>query len=535
MTRSQTMSPGTTTSDQPSLREVARHVVLPSGIMSSGWRGVEARCAEFGDEFDEWQRGAGKAILAKRADGMYAATVGGVTISIPRQVVKTFLVGRIVFALCTLFPGMRVLWTAHHGATIDETFRKLKALALSPRVRRFMADDPTRDSHGEQEIRFANGSVIRFGARGQGFALGFDKVDIVVFDEAQRLIERALDDIVATTAQAQHPHGALVFYMGTPPRPTDPGEVFRARRAAALQVERERADGNDVEFDGLYIETSADPDCDPDDRAQWAKGNPSFRLGRTPLSSMLRLRAQLVSVAAWMREGLGVWDDEAEGRAISAAKWEKLSVDEKPAEGTRALGVAFSLDGLRLSLAGGVVPLEIVPRKHRPSCEDKTCEGCGPVAHVELLDAYEGSMELGLDPLAEWMAARWRDYARFVLSGRAGAAVLAEKLRKLRVPERRILVANTPTYLAACAGFLDEVNAGTVTHLRHEGQTALDMAVAVTDRRSRSRFDDAWSWWSADGSHVHVEAVSLALYGARKFRAPKKPDEGAEKRRGVIL
>ena len=84
--------------------------------MSTGWPAVEAKCAEFGDEFDAWQQGAGRLILAKREDGSYAATVGGITLAIPRQVAKTFLVGRIVFALCVLFPGLRVIWTAHRRA-----------------------------------------------------------------------------------------------------------------------------------------------------------------------------------------------------------------------------------------------------------------------------------------------------------------------------------------------------------------------------------------------------------------------------------
>src|ERR1019366_6544922 len=107
------------------LSDVARHVVIPEGIVSTGWPGVEAKCREWGDEFDCWQADAGRVILAKRADGLYAATVGGVTLSIARQVAKTFLVTRIIFALCVLFPGLKVLWTAHHTATLGNTFRSL--------------------------------------------------------------------------------------------------------------------------------------------------------------------------------------------------------------------------------------------------------------------------------------------------------------------------------------------------------------------------------------------------------------------------
>ena len=80
------------------LSEVARHVVIPSGIVTTGWPAVEARIRDFGDSFDEWQRGASALILGKRESGDYAATVGGVTLSIPRQVAKTYMISRLVFA-----------------------------------------------------------------------------------------------------------------------------------------------------------------------------------------------------------------------------------------------------------------------------------------------------------------------------------------------------------------------------------------------------------------------------------------------------
>lgn len=468
---------------------------------------------ELGIELDAWQEGLGRVMLAKRADGLYAAGIGGVVLSTCRQVGKTYTIGAIIFALCILHPDTTVLWTAHHSRTSDETYETLAELARLPRM---ALHARAIGGNGKQAIKFGNGSRILFGAREHGFGRGIPGVSVVVFDEAQILSQRALNAMLPATNTVRNP---LIIYTGTPPDPRDPSEVFRWRRRRALEFEA-LGEPSDV----LYVEIGADPDADLDDREQWAKGNPSYP-HRTPEEAFLRLRAQLGDDAAFRREGLGIWDeDEGALRAIPAAKWEPLAVKEKPADGTRALGVAFSLDGLRLSLAGATAP-DPVDGVHRPMCErGDDCAGCGPAAHVELIDAYEGSMELGLDPLADWMAERWREYARFVLAGRAGAAVLAEKLQRRRVPARRVLVVNTPVYLAACAGFADEVNAGTVTHLGSEGQAALDMAVASVERRSRSRFDDAWSWWSADGSHVHVEAVSLALYGARKFRLPRKND-----------
>lgn len=312
--------------------------------MSTGWPAVEAKCHEFGDTFDEWQRGAGRVILGKRADGIYAATVGGVTLSIPRQVAKTFLVGRIVFALCVLFPGLKVLWTAHRTRTATNTFQKLQGFAERKKVKPYISH--VRVANGEQEIGFTNGSVIMFGARETGFGRGFDEVDVEVFDEAQILTERALDDMVAATNQSLHPHGALLFFMGTPPRPVDPGEAFTARRREALAGESE---------DAVYIECSADPDADPDDRKQWAKANASYP-HRTPPRSMLRLRKNLLSDESWRREALGIWDDESEGRwrVIPKATWRSRIVTPVRAESPAFAASASYPDADRyvISVAG---------------------------------------------------------------------------------------------------------------------------------------------------------------------------------------
>jgi hypothetical protein len=77
----------------------------------------------------------------------------------------------------------------------------------------------------------------------------------------------------------------LLFFMGTPPRPVDPGEAFSMKRANALDGKTQ---------DTMYLEFSADPDSDPDDRDQWPVMNPSYP-HRTPLESMLRLRENLPS------------------------------------------------------------------------------------------------------------------------------------------------------------------------------------------------------------------------------------------------
>src|SRR5690606_6142793 len=148
--------------------------------------------------------------------------------------------------------------------------------------------DRVTTGNGDEAVWFGNGSRILFGARERGFGRGFAGVDVLVFDEAQILTDKALDAMLATMNTAPN---ALALFMGTPPLPTDPSEAFTRMRADALS-----GDSDDL----VWIECGADPDADPDDRKQWAKANPSYP-HRTPLTSMLRLRKKL-HPESWLRE-----------------------------------------------------------------------------------------------------------------------------------------------------------------------------------------------------------------------------------------
>lgn len=443
------------------LSEVARHVVIPKGIVTSGWAPVEARCAEFGDSFDEWQRGLGRLVLGKRESGEYAATVGGVTLSIPRQVAKTFIVSRIVFALCTLFPNLTVLWTAHRIRTTSKTFATLRGFAQKASVAVHV--ESIRSANGEQEIRFKNGSVIMFGAREQGFGRGFDEVDIEVFDEAQILTEKALEDMVAATNQSRFPAGALLFYMGTPPRPTDPGEAFTARRLEALAGESE---------DAVYVECSADPDADPDDRKQWAKANPSYP-ERTPLRSMLRLRKNLTNDDSWRREALGIWDDPRSVRAvIPFDRWRLNSCGPS----VRVAQPVVSVDvrtGLDQSFAIGVAG---------------SAEVNGELVDVVDLARYE--VGRGKTWPADYIVNELLEIlhrnglSSVVVDGYGdGNGALVPLLEQAGV---EVVKLNLADMRSGTVGFVDANLNGRVSHVSYEGAPALDVAVAGAVTRKSS-------------------------------------------------
>jgi len=316
----------------PRLSEAARRLIVPKGIVTTAWPSVREQCLRMKITFDPWQDGAGTAILGKNQDGLYAADA--VVISIPRQVGKTFLVGSIVLALAILHPRTQVLWSAHRYPTAEDAFNDMKALCERPGVAKYVSK--IYDSTGKQRVVLKNGSRIYFGARERGWGRGFKRVAILVFDEAQILTERAVDDMIPSTNRHPNP---LIFYMGTPPKPSDPSEHFTRMRTEAINGESD---------DVFYLEFGADADADPRDREQWAKANPSYPR-HTTARAMLRMIKNL-GLASFLREGLGIWDGTAITGVFSSGAWARCATDEPP--GTpAALGVAADLDQTWLSLA----------------------------------------------------------------------------------------------------------------------------------------------------------------------------------------
>ena len=482
------------------LSDLARHVVLPSGIVSTGWPAVRDQCAEFGDSFDEWQDGAGRAILAKRSDGIYAATVGGVTLSIPRQVAKTFLVGRIVFALCVLFPGLRVVWTAHRTRTATNSFRTLMGYARRKKVAPHVHH--IRTANGEQEIGFVNGSIIMFGAREQGFGRGFDEIDVEVFDEAQILTEKALEDMVPAANQARHPHGALLFFMGTPPRPNDPGEAFTMRRTKALSGHAD---------DMVYVEFSADEDADPDDRAQWAKANPSYPL-HTPEQSLERMREILGDDDSFMREALGVWDTAKTHQVIPPQQWGLIG---DPA--------SMAID--RLTLA-----VDVAPDRSVASVALSGLRADGRW-HVELDEHRQGA-----DWVPGWVQARAERNRLY--------AVVADEMSGLvekRANGRFYLVgtdvvvtlaaAEGRDMAIACAKFYDAAMEGS---LAHTNQPQVNAALSTARKRMLGA---GWAWnrKNAASDITPIVAETLALWGAQSQTVRRPSVRKSGERRAVVL
>jgi hypothetical protein len=421
-----------TKSSTPRLSEVARHVVSPPGVTSTGWPAVRDKCRDLGLSFRWWQQPIGQLILAKRADGKYAATIGGTGLSIPRQVGKTFLVGAIVFALCLLNPGLTVIWTAHRLRTAEETFGKMQGFTrrkkIAPHILKVLTGS------GSEEISFHNGSRILFGARERGFGRGFDEVDVLIFDEAQILTDNALDDMIPATNQSRQPSGALLLFMGTPPKPSDPGEVFTRMRTEALSGEDE--DTGWVEFgaDPGFVPTPAPAPLTAKDWAQVAKANPSYPQD-TPREAILRMRKKL-SVESFPREGLGIWDDEDTGPGLDFPRWKTLADPDAARGSTVVFGLSTAPDRSWAALSVGW---------HRPD------------GNVQVMLA-------DYRPTTSWVKARANE-----LRKSWGGRILTDHESRDLVDDPEVI-----PLVRAEASLDDAITAGTV---RHGNEPALNAAV----------------------------------------------------------
>lgn len=480
------------------LADLAKHLVTPESAVSTGWPKVRDTCINLGWQFDEWQDDLGRLILAKDETGRFASSL--CFMSLPRQVGKTYLVGCVAFALCLTQPGTMVIWTAHRGRTATETFRVMKAKARSPELAPFIDQrvkgGGIRSSNGEQEIEFLNGSRILFGARESGFGVGFAKVGLLVIDEVQRAQTKTMDDLLPTTNAAENP---LVICMGTPPRPTDDGEIFSMFRMGALTGESR---------DVLYVELGASRRFDLSDETEFWQQlrtvNPAFP-HRVDERAILRNKKGLTPDSVY-RETFGLWDDvQRQFSPINGPLW---------------------ADGVDVGPAGDVKPDGLaVDASHGREFSVGACWLEDTSQHVEEVWA-------GVDAAAcvEWVVARAGRRIPVAIDPISPAGSLIPELKQRGV---KIIPIGATDVAKACGGFAGAVEGGNLTHADQE-------SVNAAREGARKRAIGKAGGWGYDRSDASVSihplvAVTLARYAATLRKRPKNGERQAGNRRAVLL
>jgi hypothetical protein len=331
--------------------------------------------------------------------------------------------------------------------------------------------------------------MIMFGARARGFGRGFDEIDVEVFDEAQILDTKSLEDMIAATNQARHEHGALLFFMGTPPRPTDPSDAFSLRRVRRWRARLE---------DAIWLEIGAEPESDPDDRAQWPLMNPSHPK-RTPLESMLRLRKNLGDEDSWNREGRGMWDALRSGGVIPAPSWASREHEQSLAVDRFALGVECGPDLAWASVAFAGQRAD--GEWHFELDDDQHTRGRGVawlVPHLESLVASNSQIRgVVVDVAGPVKALLEERHGRWFFKGTT-LEVTPVKVSELG---------------SGCSMVLNGIVAGGLWHIGQPQFTAAALAAGKRPLGDTGMW--VWSRKTAESDITPIQAGTLALIGAQ--------------------
>jgi len=482
----------------------ARHVAVPAGIVSTGFPAVRETCREIGVQFDPWQVDLNTLILAKGEDGLLAADT--VSISICRQAGKTYDIGGLVFADAIIHPGTTTVWTAHRFKVARETFDSLRAMARSPLLAAHIDYDAITTAAGNETIPFRNGSRIVFAARERGTIRGFSKVRRLILDEGQILTESAMADLAPTMNQAVDPQ---IIIMGTPPKPTDPGEFFTALRDDALAGTSEGV---------LYVEFGAEPGSDLDDPTSWARANPSFP-HRTSARAIRRLRKLLTSDDDFAREALGIWDQIRGKGVLPASCWKDSEDPDSVAVDRFALGVECGPDlaYAAVSLAGQRAD----GQWHVELDEDQHTRGSGTswlAPHVQALVTANPQI-------------------RAVVVDVAGPiAALLEQRRDGRWFFKDSTLEVTPVKVAelgaSCSLVLDGVVTGWLHHIGQPQFTAAALSAGKRPLGDTGKW--VWSRKSSTSDITPIQAATLALAGAQNTTV-KKPSRSTTGRRAAVV
>ena len=445
--------------DRTELRAVK--LLKAGGLLLDPWQS---------DILDDW-------MALNPANKWICKTCGG---SVPRQNGKTGLMqGRAEAGM--LLYGEKVLYTAHLQKTATETFEEMAAFFDSNALKKYVKDIKT--AIGREQIILNNGGKIKYLARTRNGGRG-QHGDLLIFDEAQELETNQQASFIPAISASLNPQ---TIYMGTPPDPTTPGEVFRTLRDNITSGNTKTAS---------WFEFSVEDIGDVSDRKRWYMVNPA--LGRRIQETTIEGEFEQMAEDTFARERLGWWTPVVTQKidyAIPPDLWNNAMSSEPKPEGKTAYGVKFSADGSEVCLCGAVIPK------------------IGP-ARISLIKREP--MGLGTQWLADWLNARYTEASCVVIDGRNGVDVLVDKIRGTWKYKDSVIVPNSKNVIAAVSLMMDSLNESTLTWFS-EQEMLRDSALSSVKRP----ISGGWGFGGDDSTPI--EACALALWGAKMSkRDPKR-------------
>ena len=434
----------------------------------------------YGYNLDDWQKSVLDCWLGQDESGRYNVTSAGLTL--PRQNGKNVcLEAREFFGM--VVNGEKILHTAHQVRTSKKSFRRLAAMFTDknhPEIIDIVRN--IRYTNGEEQIELDNGGSIEFSARSRQAARGFDGISLVVYDEAQELMDDQVEAIMATLS-ASATGTRQIIYTGTPPYPNCPGDVFRRRRSVCLSDP-----GRHDCWHEWSVAAETINEINVDDKSLWYMTNPALGIRLT--EDFTEEEQRSMSKDGFARERLGWWSpvlQNKEDYAIPADVWDACSSAEMKPEGKTAYGVKFTADGSEVCLCGAVIPTD----------------GLARVSLIERRPTGHGTQWL-----ADWLNERYRQASCVVIDGRNGVDVLVDKITETWKAKGSVIRPNVREVIASVSMMIDALNEQTVTW--YEKQDALrESAITSTKRHIGG------GWGFGGDNSAPIEAAALALYGVK--------------------
>ena len=428
-------------------------------------------------------------------DGSDAPAYMTCGISCPRQNGKNGVLEAFEFYKM-IACGERILHTAHQVKTANKSFQRLAALFTNPAHPEVcQMVDNVRRTNGEQAIYLTNGGLVEYSARSRGASRG-NTYSCVVYDEAQELTDEQTEALMSTIAASPSGYRQLV-YLGTPPGPSCPGNVFSRVRNSAIGGAAQTTSWHEWSVEDLPSASATFADV----LDSCYDTNPA--LGIRLDEGFTRTEFETMSLDGFARERLGWWSSQKSAAKIRAGVWQACAVGPESVRygGKQAFAVKFSPDGASVALAAA------------RAFEDGA-------AHVELIGT--ATLADGIGWLADFLCdeSRADRTAAVAVDGRRGMDDLLDRLRDV-YPRQALMVPGTRGVAAAASMFFEGIRAGVVTHRADEGQKPLDESALAAVERPIGH-DGAWAFGGE--TSTPIQAASLAYWAARTTR--RDPDGG---------
>ena len=465
---------------------------VPEYQFSAGDDAVELAAAA-GLFLDPWQKDAVRDLLAEKPglDGPVWNSFESALI-VPRQNGKNAILEAIELAALFVFEEKLIIHTAHLFSTAVEAFIRIRSLIennpdFDAKVARI------RTGKGDEAIELKSGQRLRFMSRSGSSGRGFS-CDRLIYDEAYELPEETVAASLPTMAARPNPQ---VMYTSSAPTGSTKSDVLRRVMARGRLEPREKG-GPPREPDPnlCYIEYSADPKADLDDREVWAAANPGVAAGRIDLDFIAKER-EAMSEIAFARERLGILDENQGATVVDMSVWADLADELSSPLDPVAFAIDVSPDSAWSSIA-------VCGRR------------ADRMLHVEVVERRRGTGWV-VDRVEE-LVASWRPVSVTLDAiGPAGALLPAFTERGISVD-----VVSMTQYGQACALFKNAVDD---RQLFHKGQTGL--TAALESGRKRPLGDAGlWGWHRRDTTDITpLVASTLAVFGFSRGAVSPEPED----------